>query len=390
MMKDISRKVAVFTGTRADYGILTPILRAIDAEASLHLQLLVSGTHFSAEFGNTYQQIEADGFAISGAVKLDFSDDSGQATAALMSQVMTGMSQHISVLQPDFLIILGDRYEALAMAQVALVMHVPVIHIHGGEVTEGAYDDAIRHAITKLSQYHITAAEPYRQRVIQLGEQPERVFTLGAPGLEVIREQTLSSRADTLQRLGLGANDTYALITLHSETQRAAASGDMMRSLLDAALSGGKLKLVCTYPNADEGGQAIIQVINEYAARYEERITVFKSLGQQGYLDAVKHSEMVLGNSSSAIIEVPSLGVPSVNIGQRQQGRLAADSVIHCPADTDSVREAIQRALTMDCHDIINPYGDGNVSGQLVTLIKQLPVECKKSFYDLPQQSGQL
>lgn len=378
------RRVAVFTGTRADYGLLYYLLQAIQSDDELELQLIVSGSHLSPEYGLTVQQIEQDGFEIAARIDMLLSADSAVATVKSMGLGLIGFADALQRLQPHLLVLLGDRYEALAVAQAAVLMHIPLFHLHGGELTEGAYDDAIRHAITKFSQYHGTSTEAYRQRVIQLGESPERVFCVGAPGLEAIVRQKPWSRENTLKELGLPADARYILMTYHSETQNIAATHSAICNVLEASLSFEPLYLVCTYPNADEGGRLIIEQLELAKKRLPSRIKLFSSLGQARYLASVRHAEVVVGNSSSAVIEVPSLHVPSVNIGKRQAGRLTARSVLHCGDNLGEIKTAIATALQLDCTDVLNPYGDGEVSNKVVTLLKNVVLSCQKKFYDLP------
>lgn len=378
------RKIAVFTGTRADYGLLYFLLDAIKKEPLLELQLIVSGSHLSPEYGLTVQLIEQDGFEISSRVDMLLSADSSVATVKSMGLGLIGFADSLARLTPDILILLGDRYEALAMAQACLVMHIPVFHLHGGELTAGAYDDAIRHAITKLSQYHATSTEVYRQRVIQLGEAPERVFCVGAPGLEAIARQDKWTRSKTLSELDLPEHARYMLLTYHPETQNIKSTEETIQNLLSAALSFEDLSLICTFPNADEGGRLIIEQLKQIQQKHPARVKLFTSLGQHRYFAAVRYAEVVIGNSSSGIIEVPSLKVPSVNVGLRQAGRLAASSVIHCEQSLDSIHAAIQSALQMDCSKVVNPYGDGHVSQRLLSIIKSVDLHAHKIFYDLP------
>lgn len=377
------RRIAVFTGTRADYGLLFYVLQAIQSDPDLQLQLIVSGSHLSPEYGLTVQQIEQDGFEIAARVEMLLSADSAVATVKSMGLGLIGFADALQRLQPDLLLLLGDRYEALAVAQAALLMHIPLFHLHGGELTEGAYDDAIRHAITKFSQYHGTSTEVYRQRVIQLGESPDRVFCVGSPGLEAITRQAVWSRHDMLKTLGLPADARYLLLTYHPETQDIASTRSAISNLLQACLSFESLYLIATYPNADEGGRLIIKQLELAQQQHPERIRLFSSLGQSRYLAAVRHAEVVVGNSSSAVIEVPSLHVPSVNVGQRQAGRLAARSVLHCGHDVTEIAQTINTALTLDCTGVSNPYGDGEVSQKIVSLLKTVALCCQKRFYDV-------
>lgn len=378
------RKIAVFTGTRADYGLLYYLLDAINKDPLLELQLIVSGSHLSPEYGLTVQHIEQDGFEISAKVDMLLSADSAVATVKSMGLGLLGFADALARLQPDMMVLLGDRYEALAMAQACVLMHIPVFHLHGGELTVGAYDDSLRHAITKLSQFHATSTEEYRQRVIQLGEAPDRVFYVGAPGLEAIVKQDVWTKEKTLAALELPDNAQYMLLTYHSETQNVETTKEAIQNLLSVALRFEELCLICTFPNADEGGRVIIEELKQIQQQYPAKIRLFSSLGQQRYFAAVRYAQVVIGNSSSGIIEVPSLKVPTVNVGQRQAGRLAANSVIHCNQSQEAVHAAIQSALQMDCRHIVNPYGDGLVSQRLLSLIKTVELQCLKVFYDLP------
>ncbi|MDF3125837.1 UDP-N-acetylglucosamine 2-epimerase [Rheinheimera sp. 1928-s] len=378
------RRIAVFTGTRADYGLLYYVLRAIQSDHELELQLIVSGSHLSPEYGYTVQQIEQDRFEIAARIDMLLSADSAVATVKSMGLGLIGFADALQRLKPDLLVLLGDRYEALAVAQAAMLMHIPLFHLHGGELTEGAYDDAIRHAITKFSQYHATSTEVYRQRVIQLGESPERVFCVGAPGLEAIAKQTAWSRENTLKELGLPADAHYLLLTYHPETQDIASTSSAICNVLDACLSFESLYLIGTYPNADEGGRLIIEQLELAQKQHPKRIKLFSSLGQARYLAAVRHAKVVVGNSSSAVIEVPSLHVPSVNVGQRQAGRLAASSVLHCGHDLTEIKTSIAVAMQLDCTAVCNPYGDGEVSHKVVSLLKTIPLSSQKKFYDVP------
>jgi UDP-N-acetylglucosamine 2-epimerase (non-hydrolysing) len=378
------RRIAVFTGTRADYGLLYYVLRAIQSDHELELQLIVSGSHLSPEYGYTVRQIEQDGFEIAARIDMLLSADSAVATVKSMGLGLIGFADALQRLQPDLLLLLGDRYEALAVAQAALLMHIPLFHLHGGELTEGAYDDAIRHAITKFSQYHVTSTEVYRQRVIQLGESPDRVFCVGAPGLEAIARQKPWSRDNALKELGLPADARYLLLTYHPETQDIGSTSSTICNLLDACLSFESLYLIATYPNADECGRLIIEQLELAQKQYPGRIKLFSSLGQVRYLEAVRHAELVVGNSSSAVIEVPSLRVPSVNVGQRQAGRLAASTVLHCGRSLAEIKTALADAMQLDCTAVCNPYGDGEVSHKVVSLLKNVPLSSQKKFYDVP------
>lgn len=383
----MNKKVAVFTGTRAEYGLLYWLLKDIQTDPDLQLQLLVSGMHLSPEFGETYQQIEQDGFKIDEKIEILLSSDSAVGTAKSMGLGVLGFADALARLQPDVLVILGDRFEALAAAQTAMILRIPILHLHGGEITEGAYDDAIRHAITKLSYLHGTSTEEYRQRVIQLGESPERVRNVGAIGLDHLKRARFMSVAELSESLKFELNKPFFVVTYHPVTLGDEEPEASFQALLDALDMYPDHQVILTYPNADDGGRRIIPMLEAYAAANPERVLAIPSLGQVRYLSAVKHSAAVIGNSSSGIIEVPAFDVPTVNIGARQKGRLAAKSVIHAAPVQASITEAtataVARSYTTEGETIHNPYGQGDTSAQVIEMIKSLQFEPCKPFYDL-------
>lgn len=381
------RKVAVFTGTRAEYGLLYWLLKDIQTDPELVLQLLVSGTHLSPEFGCTYKQIEADGFQIDEKVEILLSSDSAVGTAKSIGLGVLGFTDALDRLKPDVLVILGDRFEALAVAQTAMILRIPIVHLHGGEITEGAYDDAIRHSITKLSYLHCTSTEEYRQRVIQLGEQPHRVRNVGAIGLDHLKRSSFMSIEELGRALNFDLTQHYFIVTYHPVTLGKESPEESFKALLDALDSFPEYQIILTYPNADDGGRRIIPLLESYAAASPKRVLAIPSLGQQRYLSAVKHSSAVIGNSSSGVIEVPSFNVPTVDIGVRQKGRLAAKSVLHCEASTRSIAEAIQRALSgsykSEDEIIPNPYGQCDASSQIIDMVKSFNFVSSKPFFDI-------
>lgn len=378
------KKVAVFTGTRAEYGLLYWLLNDIQADPELQLQLIVSGSHLSPEFGLTYRQIEADGFVITEKVEMLLSSDSAVGTVKSMGLALIGLADAFARLQPDVLVLLGDRFEALAAAQSAMLMKIPVLHLHGGEITEGATDDAIRHAITKLSYLHATSTEAYRHRVIQLGEAPERVQNVGAIGLDHLYRSTLLSKEQLAQALNFNLHQPYFVVTYHPVTLADEPPLASFNALLNALDQFKQYQIILTYPNADEGGRQIMTALQHYAAAQPERVLAVASLGQLRYLSAVKHAAAVIGNSSSGIIEIPALNVPTVNIGARQQGRLAAPSVLHCKADASTIKNTIELALNHSLKAVNNPYGQGNASARVIQMIKHLQFDPVKTFYDQP------
>ncbi|MDA7857734.1 UDP-N-acetylglucosamine 2-epimerase [Gammaproteobacteria bacterium] len=381
------RKIAVFTGTRAEYGLLYWLLRDIQADELLSLKLLVSGMHLSPEFGETYSEIENDGFIIDQKVEILLSSDTSLGVAKSLGLGVLGFSDALSNLAPDVLVILGDRFEALAAAQAAMILGIPILHLHGGEITEGAYDDSIRHAITKFSTLHATSTEEHRRRVIQLGEQPESVFNVGAMGLDHLKRSKLLTKSELSQSLGFSLNKPYFLVTYHPVTLAGEEPTSSCKEMLRVLDFYPNHQIIFTYPNADNGGRGIISLLENYADSQPDRVLCMKSLGQLRYLSAVKFSDAVIGNSSSGIIEVPSFGVPTVNIGMRQKGRCAAESVMHCDPITSQIKLAIDNALQRTFKGnqgmVTNPYGDGGASKRIINLLKTLKLPSVKVFFDL-------
>jgi len=381
------RKIAVFTGTRADYGLLYWLISDIQASEELTLQLIVSGSHLSPEFGNTFEQIEKDGFHIDEKVEMLLSSNSAVGAAKSMGLGVIGYAEALDRLRPDVLVILGDRFEALSMAQTATILGIAILHIHGGEITEGAYDDAIRHAITKLSLVHCTSTETYRQRVIQMGEEPDRVHHVGAIGLDHIKRSKLMTKKELAESLGFELTAPFFLVTYHPVTLDDEPAEATFDALLTSLNQFDSHQVIITYPNADNGGRGIITRLEEYSDNSNGRVLAIPSLGQVRYLSAVKHATAVIGNSSSGIIEVPSFNVPTVNIGCRQQGRLAADSVINCQPDAASITEAITQAIAqlpvLQHSPVSNPYGQGQSSQSIINILTRMSSKPIKSFYDI-------
>lgn len=383
----MTKKIAVFTGTRAEYGLLYWLIKDIQTDSELTLQLLVSGMHLSSEFGETYKQIEQDGFTIDEKIEILLSSDTAVGTVKSMGLGVLGFADALNRLKPDALVILGDRFEALAVAQTAMILRIPILHLHGGEITEGAYDDAIRHAITKLSYLHGTSTEEYRQRVIQLGEAPERVTNIGAIGLDHLSRSEFMSVDEIGKSLNFNLIRPYFLVTYHPVTLGEEPPEQSFLALLSALDEFKDHQVILTYPNADDGGRHIIPILEDYAKQNPDRVHAIQSLGQKRYLSAVKNAAAVIGNSSSGIIEVPAFDVPTVNVGVRQKGRLAAKSVLNCSASYDAITSAIGLAISMGYkgldEKIENPYGAGNASAQVIQMLKTLKFEQSKSFYDL-------
>jgi UDP-hydrolysing UDP-N-acetyl-D-glucosamine 2-epimerase len=377
------KRIAVFTGTRAEYGLMYWLLKDLQQDPDLQLQLIVSGMHLSPEFGLTYRNIEQDGFDIDEKVEILLSSNTAVGTAKSVGLGVLGFADALNRLNPDIVVILGDRYEALAIAQTAMLMRIPVAHIHGGEITEGAYDDAIRHAISKLSYLHFTSNAEHRERVIQLGEEPSRVFDVGAVGLDHINRTQFLSTKQLSESLGFDVTDKYFVVTYHPETLGDERPSVLFQCLLDALDGFLDYKVILTYPNSDDGGREIIPMIEGYAQHNSDRVLAVPSLGQLRYLSAVKHASAVIGNSSSGIIEVPSFGVATVNIGSRQLGRMAASSVLHCQGDCRSIRNEIKEAVSFESSHVTNPYGSGDVSQKIIQELKSREVSKVKSFYNI-------
>ena len=387
----MKRRVAVFTGTRAEYGLLYWLMKDIQASEQLALQVIVSGMHLSPEFGETWKQIEADGFPVDAKVEMLLSSDTPVGVVKSMGLGTIGYADALDRLKPDMLVVLGDRFEALAVVQAALILRIPVAHLHGGEITEGAYDDAIRHAITKMSNLHFTAAEPYRQRVIQMGEAPDTVYNVGAVGLDHLLRNAPMPPDALAASLGFALHEPYFLVTYHPVTLAEEDPETSFRAMLAALDQFPDHQVILTYPNADNGGRAIIPILEDYARSQPDRVLAIPSLGFRRYLSALGRAAAMIGNSSSGIIEAPAFGVPTVNIGARQLGRLAADSVLHCAPDQSAIAKAITIAVSPDfaarCQSVANPYGQGNAAGQIVRALESHTDPFTKHFHDLEPRS---
>lgn len=385
-----SLRVAVFTSTRADYGLLYWLMKDLQSHDAFELLTLVSGTHLSPEFGETVSAIERDGLPVTERVEMLLSSDTAAGVAKSFGLGVIGYTDALARLAPDVLVILGDRYEALAAAQTAFMLRIPVLHIHGGEVTEGAYDDAFRHCISKLSSLHFTSCEEYRQRVIQLGEQPSTVFNVGALGLDHTQRTQLLGFDELSESLGFVFNSPFFLVTYHPETLISGDNIEAFNELLGALDHFPDHQVLFTYPNADDGGRQIIALIEDYVSRQNGRCVAVPSLGQVRYLSAVKYATAVVGNSSSGVIEVPSFGVPTINIGNRQKGRIAAPSVYHCSAGCAAIKGALASAIAAkDRGDLCgqhNPYGVGGVSEKIIDILLDADLSDRaKTFFDLEE-----
>lgn len=384
------KRVCVVTGSRAEYGLLRWVMQGLKDSSVCELQTVVTGMHLSPEFGSTWQMIAADGFAIDWKVEMLLGSDSAVAVTKSIGLAMTGFADAFDHLAPDLVVVLGDRFEILAAASAALIAGIPIAHLHGGELTEGAYDDAIRHALTKMSNLHFTAAEPYRKRVIQMGEDPDKVWCVGGFGLDGVMELDRMSRLELEDSLGMKLSESSLMVTFHPETASGADPRAQMTELL-AALENRREHLIFTMPNADNESRALFAMIEEFVARHPKRACAHVSLGQQRYLSALAQVDAVVGNSSSGLIEAPAFGKGTVNIGARQDGRLRAPSVVDCAATCSDITAALARVLDpafrASLKGQVNPYGDGGASARTVAAIEAWdPDGRSKRFFDLPMQ----
>ena len=384
------KKICVITGSRAEYGLLRPLMQRIDKDAELELSVVATGMHLSPEFGMTCQEIENDGFKIAFKNEMLLSSDSDVGVTKSMGLGMIGFADYFSLQRPDLVVLLGDRFEIYAAATAAMMFKLPIAHLHGGEITEGAYDDAIRHCITKMSSLHFTSTEAYRQRVVQLGEQPERVYNVGALGVENIKNIQTWSREKLEENLGIEIDGQTILVTYHPVTLGESSSKKDFAILLKVLHDHPELKIIFTKANADTDGRIINAMIDEFAEEHRERVVAFQSLGLVRYLSVLKYCGMVVGNSSSGIIEVPSFNIPTINIGDRQKGRVHADSVYDCSMDYAALDKLLQKLLrertSTRTEEVINPYEGSNTSAKMIQHMKEFldgEIAKQKTFYDI-------
>lgn len=384
----MNRKICVITGSRAEYGLLRWVLQGIRDDPDLILQVIATGMHLSPVFGLTYKEIEADGFIIDRKVEILGDSDTPVEIATAMGRGLTGCALAFSELQPDLIVVLGDRFEIFSAVAAALIARIPVAHLHGGEVTVGAFDDALRHSITKMSHLHFVAAEEYRDRIIQLGEDQKSVFLVGGLGVDSIKKLTLLDKKALEESLEIKLDRKSLLITFHPATLEDSSAELQMKELLDVLSNLRDTTLIFTMPNADTGGRILIKMVDEFVIQHSNA-RAFNSLGQLRYLSCVAQVDGVVGNSSSGLAEVPSFKKGTINIGDRQIGRLQATSVINCSPNQESIKMAIERLYSEEFQALlpytVNPYGVGGASTRIVEIIRDIPLEgiIKKTFHDL-------
>ena len=384
------RKVCIVTGSRAEYGLLYWFIREIADDIDLELQIIATGMHLSPEFGLTYKQIEKDGFKIDKKVEMLLSSDTLAGISKSMGLGMIGFAEAYEELNPDIVVLLGDRFETFCAAGAACVSRIPIGHIHGGETTQGAFDEAFRHSITKMSHLHFTSTEEYRKRVIQLGENPERVFNVGAIGIENIQKLPLLSQEDLESEIGFSLGQQCLLVTYHPVTLEQATAQMQFQNLLNAIDTIDGLHVIFTKANADTEGRIINRMIDEYVSTKKKTSAIsFTSMGQLRYMSAMKHVDAVVGNSSSGILEAPSFKTPTVNIGDRQKGRIQSRSVINCSPTKDAIIQALRQAFSPEfrqsIQEMTNPYGKENTAKNIKEIIKHFNLTniLKKEFYDI-------
>lgn len=384
------KKVCIVTGTRAEYGVLKPIIQKVHQSDDLELQLVVTGMHLSPEFGLTYHEIEKDNYPITSKIEMLLSSDTSVGITKSMGIALIGFADYFETYRPDIVVVSGDRYEVLMAASAAMIARIPIAHIHGGEKTEGAVDEAIRHAITKMSHLHFTSTEEYRNRVIQLGEQPENVYNVGALGIESIRNIKMMEKSELEKALDMRFTDRTIMITFHPVTLETMTAGKQIQNLLDVVDMHPELSVIFTKANSDTDGRIINRMIDDYTAANRDRCRAYTSLGQLRYFSALQFCAAAMGNSSSGVVEVPSFGIPTVNIGDRQKGRICAESVISCGNSVQEIDSALGKALSSEFRDGIanvrNPYEKEGTSDTIIRILRDAlnrGIDLKKSFYDI-------
>jgi GDP/UDP-N,N'-diacetylbacillosamine 2-epimerase (hydrolysing) len=387
---NMKRKVCVVTGSRSEYGLMKPFISLLQKDKDIALQLIVTGTHLSAQFGMTYNEIRADGFKADEKVDIVASDDTGTGVARSMGLAMPGFARAYAKLRPDIVVGMGDRFEMFSAFAAAMVSRIPIAHLSGGEISEGAFDDILRHAMTKMSSLHFVSNQEARDRVIQLGEQPDKVFNVGEVGLDRIKNTTFLTRAQLEKDLRFFFKDRNILITFHPVTMtRQGESLRQLKVILESLETIDRTQFILTKANADPEGRSMNKLLAHFVAHNQKRAVLFSSLGSLRYLSLMNEVDLVLGNSSSSLVEAPSLHKAAINIGERQKGRSKANNVIDCPANKTAILAAIKKAYTplfiRSLKNIRNPYGDGHSSQRIVTVLKKVRLDnlLMKKFYDL-------
>ncbi len=384
------KKIAILTATRAEYGLLSPIIKKLKSMSEIEVAVVVTGAHLSPEFGMTVNEIEQDGVTVDKKIEMLLSSDTPSAISKSMGLAMIGFAEYFSECKSDALLVLGDRYETLAVCFAAFNAHIPIIHLYGGEATEGLVDESIRNVITKLSYLHFTSTESYRHRVIQMGEYPDRVFNVGAIGVENAMHTELLSQAELEAELGCVLGEKYCVLTFHPVTLEDNTAAEQTEELLEAIKNFPDITFLCTKANADINGRIINESLQSYADRHNH-LYLFDSLGMKKYLSALRHAKFVIGNSSSGLIEVPSFKIPTINIGDRQKGRIQSLSIINCPPVSEKIEASIKKALSESfrktLENVVNPYGDGNTSDRIIEIVSifllKNKLQLQKKFYDI-------
>lgn len=386
----IKKKICIITSTRADYGLLRPLMKRILDDKKYELQVIATGMHLSPEFGNTYKEIEQDGFQINEKIEILLSSDTAVAISKAMGLATISFSEAFERLNPDLIVVLGDRYEIFSVCSSAVVAQIPIAHLHGGETTEGAFDEAFRHSITKMSYLHFTSTEEYRRRVIQLGESPNRVFNCGAIGVENAKSIKMMDKNELEKSINFILDKPYGLVTFHPVTLESNTSKEQFQNLLEVLNNRKDMKFIITKANSDTNGRIINKMIDDFSNKNSDRIVAFTSMGIIRYLSAMKYCSFVIGNSSSGIIEAPSFKIPTINIGDRQKGRIQAKSIVNCEPNKEDIEKAIEIALSNEfdekINNMVNPYGDGNTSERIYKIIDEKlgdKIELKKEFFDI-------
>ena len=384
------KKIVILTATRAEYGLLRPLMIKLNKEPEFDLHIAVTGMHLSPEFGMTINEIKTDGLAIDKKIEILLSSDTSIALSKSMGLALISFSEYFEECKPDALIVLGDRFETLAVCCAAMNARIPIIHLYGGEATEGLIDEAVRHSITKMSYLHFASTESYRRRIIQMGEAPERVFCVGAMGVENALHTELMSLEELEESIGIKLGARFAVGTFHPVTLEKNTAEEQARELLEAIGRHPDITFLFTKANADTDGRVINSLLQEYAEKHEN-LSLLDSLGMRRYLSALNYARFVIGNSSSGLMEAPSFHIPTVDIGDRQKGRIAGSTVIHCESDANEINKAINiaedKAFRQSIKAAVNPYGDGNTSDTIISVIRDYlinnRIDIKKRFYDI-------